>query len=71
MERKSTESITRLVLLVAFWSFFTGLLVDTGIDRYHLHNKTSAWIFPAVAAIICGLGVSICMRKLIDRTRER
>jgi hypothetical protein len=58
-------SIKHQSFVVAFWSFFTGLQLQRGMDRLHSSHVQSEWIFPFILAIVCSVGVALCLRRMI------
>jgi hypothetical protein len=48
-------------LFIAFWSFFTGIQLDRGIEKLlSLHDRFDS-IPPFLLAFVCGLGVAISL----------
>jgi hypothetical protein len=70
METNSAISFKRSALLIAFWSFFTGLTIQAGIDRLNSGYAKPEWIFLFALAIVCGIGVTICLRRLLYRLQK-
>jgi hypothetical protein len=66
---KTQISMKHQSFMVAFWSFFTGLQVERGLDRLRAPYAKSEWMIPFALALICGFGVALCLRRMIGDPR--
>jgi hypothetical protein len=65
MEEKQPMSVKHRSFIIAFWSFFTGLQLERGLDRLHSSSPQSEWMFSFTLAIVCSIGVAIHLHRMI------
>ena len=70
MEAKSQISLKHQSFMVAFWSFFTGLQLERGLDRLRAPYAKSEWMIPLALAFLCSIGLALYLRRMIHGERE-
>ena len=70
MDIDQERSLRRSVLVISFWSFFTGLMVDQGIDRLQHGQGRLTWLFSFILAIGCAVGVLFQARRVFRRLSQ-
>jgi hypothetical protein len=48
-------------LIIAFWSFFTGLQLDSGLEKLKSSHGKREILLPFILAFVCAFGVAISL----------